>query len=101
MPDVGGYRSRHLPRTATAQPRRDGDVLLAVHRVRHWKALNRRAETRLPEDLPRFHVERAEMAIEIARERHATGGGKDCGQERRPLLIAPDFPHRVDIERGQ
>src|SRR5436190_5510555 len=44
----------HETRAAAAVAGRHGDVLAAVDAERHGKALHRRAETRLPEDLARL-----------------------------------------------
>ena len=61
---------------------------------RHRESLHRRAEPRLPENLAGLHVERAEVAIEIADERDAAGRREHRREERRALLVAPELLHR-------
>src|SRR5438093_4398152 len=99
--DVGRNRSRHLSRAAASQTRRDRDVLLARDAERDREALNGGSEAGLPQNLPGLHVERAEVAIEIADKGHAAGGGQNSREKRRPLLIIPDLAERVDVVGGE
>src|SRR6266850_5872719 len=99
--DVGRDGRRHETRAAAAVSGRHGDVLPAVDAERDREALDRRAEARLPEDLSRLHVERAEHAIEIADEREAAGRRDRRRHERRALRVRPVLFQCADVEGAE
>src|SRR5262245_34727959 len=66
-------RRWHEARAAATEPRRHGNVLTSIDREGNREALHRRRESRAPQDFAASHVDRFELAIEIAHERNATG----------------------------
>src|SRR3984957_12836119 len=101
MMNVGRDEPGHLPGTTAAQAGRHRDVLLAVHAERNREALHRRSQPRLPQYFAGVHIHRFELAIQIAREHHAAGGGESSRQERSALFDGPELLHTRHIERGQ
>src|SRR5690606_3219877 len=99
--DLGRDQVRHEARASAAEPGRDRDVLLAVDLVADREALHRRREARLPDDAAVAHVDRFELAVEVADEHEAAGRRQRGGQERRALLERPRLLHRVDVEGAE
>ena len=64
----------NVPRTSAAEASRDGDVLSSTDTERYRKALHRRAESNLPENLPGVHVQGSEVAIQIADKGQTAAG---------------------------
>src|SRR5678815_3127438 len=90
MSDFWRQLTWHASRTATAQPRRDGDILPPIHAVRNGKPLSRGREARLPQDFPGSHVVATEIPVEIAGEDHVAAGRQRRRQKGGPLRDAPD-----------
>src|ERR1700752_4462068 len=98
MVHIRFYHAGNVAWTAAAKPCGDSDVLFPANAERYGKALYRRAEPSLPEDLTGVDVQGSKVPVQITHKRQSAAGGQYRRQESRPLIMRPDFFHRFHVE---
>src|SRR5712692_4100042 len=81
--------------------RRDGDVLLALHRVGHRGQIDAGPGLVLPQQLSALGVQGLEQAVALAEEHQSPGGGERAADERLLGVVLPRDLAGVDVDRRE
>src|SRR5205807_5072629 len=99
QPENHDRRAARQRDRAAAVPRRDSDILFALHVVCDDAARDGTAGVEGVERLAAARVEREKIAAQIAGEQHVAGRRRERGIHRRRRLHAPRHLPRLRIDR--
>src|SRR5271170_1151355 len=81
--------------------RGDGDVLDAVHHIRHGRCVDTRTQIELPQLLAAHSIERVKISVSLSHEHKVAGRGQRAANQRLFGLVLPSNGTRVHVDGGE